>query len=142
MSQHASEILIVEDSPTDLELTITALRDAGLANRIQVARDGREALEVLDAAAANGLSHTFVLLDLKLPIVSGFEVLERIRAAPATLKLPVVVMTSSRLDPDIERAYRLGANSYVVKPVDFEQFSGVVRSIGLYWMLVNQAPSG
>ena len=142
MSEPAgAEILLVEDSPDDVELTIRALRKARIAASVRVARDGAEALEDLlgdEAALAKGLR--VVLLDLKLPRLGGFEVLERIRREEATRALPVVVLSSSREECDVRRAYELGANSYVVKPVEFERFSDAVGEVGSYWLLRNETP--
>mgnify|MGYP001767451747 CR=1 FL=1 len=142
MSEPAgAEILLVEDSPDDVELTIRALRKARIAASVRVARDGAEALEALlgdEAALAKGLR--VVLLDLKLPRLGGFEVLERIRREEATRALPVVVLSSSREECDVRRAYELGANSYVVKPVEFERFSDAVGEVGSYWLLRNETP--
>ena len=139
------EILIVEDNPNDLELALHALKHHHLANNIHVARDGAEALAfffgggVGGAAKLNGHAGV-VLLDLKLPKVDGLEVLKRLKADVRTRMIPVVVLTSSREERDIVESYRLGVNSYIVKPVDFEQFAESVRVLGLYWMLVNEAP--
>lgn len=136
------EILLVEDNPADLELALRALDRHKIANRIQVARDGAEALDYLfDGAGipiAPGLK--LVLLDLKLPKVGGMEVLRRIKHHPKTRTIPVVILTSSREDHDLEECYRLGANSYIVKPVNFEQFTEAVRQLGLYWLLLNTLP--
>lgn len=140
------EILLVEDSAEDAELTLRALKKHNLANRIHHAKDGVEALDFLFARG----SHTapsplrmlrVVLLDLKLPRVDGIEVLSQMRADPRTKLVPVVVLTSSREDPDISRCYALGVNSYIVKPVEFEEFIKVVSSLGLYWLLLNQPPT-
>jgi len=130
-------ILLVEDDPYDVEMTLRALRGCNLQNEIQVARDGVEALETLADPPA-GLR--LVLLDLKLPKVDGLEVLQRIREMPQTKRLPVVMLTSSRESPDIERAYALGVNSYIVKPVEFERFCKVVADLGFYWLLLNESP--
>jgi two-component system response regulator len=119
-------------------LTLRALRQHRLANRIEVARDGAEALAFLGAASAP--LPKVVLLDLKLPKVSGLEVLEAIRADDRTRTLPVVVLTSSREEPDVKRCYELGVNSYIVKPVDFDAFVKAVADVGLYWLLLNQPP--
>jgi CheY-like chemotaxis protein len=132
------EILLVEDNPEDLELALRALRQHKLANRIQVARDGAEALAFLESDHQH--LPKVVLLDLKLPKVSGIEVLEKIRANERLKVLPVVVLTSSRESPDVRRCYELGVNSYIVKPVDFDAFVKAVAEVGLYWMLLNQAP--
>ncbi len=139
------EILLVEDNPYDLELTMHALRQYQLANRIHVARDGVEALDFLfcrGAFAGRNIADTpkVVLLDLKLPLIDGIEVLRQIKANPNTQAIPVVVLTSSREEKDIVETYQLGVNSYIVKPVDFGQFTDAVRQIGLYWVLLNEPP--
>lgn len=139
------EILLVEDSPEDAELTLRALRKHNLANRIHHAKDGVEALDFLFARGRYAEQSTLrmlrvVLLDLKLPRMDGLEVLERMRTDPRTKVVPVVVLTSSREDPDVARSYSLGANSYIVKPIEFEEFVKVVSSLGLYWLLLNQPP--
>lgn len=144
-SDQAVEILLVEDNPNDVQLTLHALNRSRLTNRIQVVRDGAEALEFLFATGAyahreGSDSPKVVLLDLKLPRVDGMEVLREIRADPRTKTIPVVVLTSSREERDIAQTYGLGANSYIVKPVDFEQFTEAVRQLGLYWVLLNQRP--
>lgn len=135
----------MEDNATDAELTLRALRGHGLRNRFVVAKDGAEALDFLfvrgayaDRDIKNGPK--LVLLDLRLPKVDGIEVLRTIKADERTKKIPVVVLTSSRQEPDIERCYQLGANSYIVKPVDFEKFVAAVAEIGLYWLLLNEPP--
>jgi CheY-like chemotaxis protein len=139
------EILLVEDNPHDLELTMHALRQYQLANRIHVARDGVEALDFLFCRgpfAGRNIADTpkVVLLDLKLPLVDGMEVLRQIKANPDTQAIPIVVLTSSREERDIVETYQLGVNSYIVKPVDFGQFTDAVRQIGLYWVLLNEPP--
>jgi two-component system response regulator len=139
------EILLVEDNPSDVELALHALAKHHLANRIQVVRDGAEALEFVFctgayAQRANENSPRVILLDLKLPKVDGLEVLRQIKADERTRAIPVVVLTSSREEPDIAESYRLGVNSYIVKPVDFEQFTEAVRQLGLYWLLLNEPP--
>lgn len=141
------EILLVEDSDDDAELTIRALRKKRLANQLHRVRDGAEALEFLFstgdyAASRNGASSPrVVLLDLKLPKVDGLEVLRRLKADPRTQMIPVVVLTSSREDRDLIESYRLGVNSYIVKPVDFDKFLEAVEHLGLYWALLNERPS-
>ena len=141
------EILLVEDNPADEELTLHALRANRLANNIQVVRDGAEALEFIFATgryADRDVNHVprVVLLDLKLPLVDGLEVLRRIKGDERTRHIPVVVLTSSREERDIVESYRLGVNSYITKPVDFEQFTECVRNLGMYWLLLNQPPTG
>ncbi|MDH7489965.1 MAG: response regulator [Anaerolineae bacterium] len=145
MPQEPVEILLVEDNPDDVELTLRALRRYNITNRVQVARDGAEALDFLfcqgDYAARDCLDRPrVILLDLKLPKVDGLEVLRRIKSDPRTQTIPVVVLTSSREERDMAESYRLGVNSFIVKPVDFAQFTEAVRNIGLYWMLLNEAP--
>lgn len=137
------EILLVEDNPQDLELTTRALRKANLANRIHIARDGAEALDFLFCEGTHASrkiedAPKVVLLDLKLPKVDGLEVLQRVKADPRTASIPVVVLTSSREQKDVVESYRLKANSYIVKPVDFDRFVSAVRDLGMYWLLLNQ----
>jgi two-component system, response regulator len=144
MTENLVEILLVEDNPNDVALALHAFKKSNLTNRIQVVRDGAEALEFLFRTGqfegrSNGTPKV-VLLDLKLPKVDGLEVLQRLRANPATKQLPVVILTSSREERDIVESYNLGVNSYIVKPVDFEQFTEVVRQLGFYWALLNQPP--
>jgi two-component system response regulator len=141
----AVDILLVEDNPQDAELTIRALKKHNLANHLFTVEDGAEALDFVFCRgkyATRELSHSpkVVLLDLKLPKVSGLEVLRALKQDEKTRAIPVVVVTSSREDPDIKTAYALGANSYVVKPVDFDAFAESVSSLGMYWLLVNQPP--
>jgi two-component system, response regulator len=131
------EVLLVEDNPNDVELTLRALHKRNLANRVVVARDGVEALEVLTHAP---LPPKVVLLDLKLPRLSGLEVLKQLKSSERTKNIPVVVLTSSREEPDVAASYRLGVNSYIVKPVDFESFATAVVEVGLYWLLLNHPP--
>ena len=132
-------ILLVEDNPDDVELTLRALRKSDVRCQVDVAVDGVAALDYLLGPGQTPLP-AFVLLDLKLPKVSGHEVLERIRREPRTRLLPVVVLTSSRERADLERCYALGANSYVRKPVDFDAFMAAARQLGAYWLEVNEAP--
>lgn len=141
----AVEILLVEDNPQDTELTLRAFRRRRIANAIHVVEDGVEALDFLFCRGAYANRPGFelpkiVLLDVKLPKLGGLDVLREIRADARTHLIPVVMVTSSREDPDIKAAYALGANSYVVKPVDFEAFQEAVSTIGLYWLLLNQEP--
>jgi two-component system, response regulator len=142
---NAVDILIVEDNPNDAELTVRALRKKNLANQIFVVEDGEEALDFIfcrnkyaDRKAMR--APKVIFLDLKLPKVSGLEVLKEIKSNAETKLIPVVVTSSSREDPDIKAAYELGANSYVVKPVDFDSFIKSMHNTGLFWLLVNEAP--
>lgn len=140
-------ILLVEDNPDDVELTRRAFRKVNLRNQLQVARDGQEALDLLlGPPEGDGRERpplpTVVLLDLKLPKVGGLEVLRRIRADERTRFLPVVILTSSKEERDLVRGYELGANSYVRKPVAFDEFLDAVRQLGLYWLLLNERPRG
>jgi two-component system response regulator len=145
MTDRQVEILLVEDSSDDVELTLHALRKENLANHIHVARDGEDALEFL-FCSGNHSDRSFerpprlVLLDLKLPKVDGMEVLKRLKADTRTRTIPVVVLTSSKEERDLVKSYGLGANSYIQKPVDFDQFRETVKNVGLYWLLINQAP--
>ena len=143
--QHQVEILLVEDNPTDAELTLRAFKVRNFANQVFVARDGAEALVFFFGDGSHplrniGVVPKVVLLDLKLPKVDGLEVLRRLKADERTRTIPVVILTSSREEPDIAAAYRLGANSYIVKPVDFEAFARAVSEVGLYWLLLNEPP--
>jgi two-component system response regulator len=145
MAEDIIEILLVEDNPDDVELALHALKKHNLANRIEVVRDGAEALEFLFCTGAyehrsKESNPKVVLLDLKLPKVDGLEVLRRIKSDPRTKVIPVVMLTSSREERDVVESYKLGVNSYITKPVDFEQFSKVVQELGLYWLLINQPP--
>ena len=138
-------LLLIEDNPDDEELTLLALKESNVLNEIVVARDGVEALDYLfgtgtSAGRDTSLAPQLILLDLKLPKVGGLEVLERLRSDPRTQLIPVVVLTSSSEEEDIVASYRLGANSYVRKPVEFHRFADAVRQLGLYWLLINQAP--
>jgi two-component system response regulator len=135
-------ILLVEDNPDDVELTLRVLSTHHIANEVRVARDGVEALDMLFGTPGNPPERlpSVVLLDLKLPKLDGLEVLRRIRAEPTTTRLPVVIMTTSREERDIVASYELGANSYVQKPVGFEAFAEAVRFLGLYWLLLNVPP--
>lgn len=143
MTENAVEILLVEDNPNDLELTLHALKKNNLANRLQVARDGEEALDFIFATGAHtgrNINHQpkLILLDLKLPKVDGLDVLRRIKSDTNTKNIPIVIVTSSKEECDIVESYNLGVNSYIVKPVDFQQFTEAVQQVGLYWMLLNQ----
>jgi two-component system, response regulator len=137
----AIEILLVEDDDDDAELILRSLRHFRIANQVHRSSDGAAALEALLGEGSGRLEPRFVLLDLKLPLVDGFEVLARLRADPRTHDLPVVIMSSSRMPEDVERAYELGANSFVTKPLDFEEFTEAVRAVGVYWLMINQPPT-
>jgi two-component system, response regulator len=145
MSEAPVEILLVEDNPNDVELALRALQKNNLSNRIHVVRDGAEALDFIFSTgpyasrSVNAIPKV-ILLDLKLPKIDGLEVLKRIKADPRTCMIPVVVLTSSREESDIVASYQLGVNSYIVKPIDFQQFTEAVRQLGLYWLLLNQPP--
>lgn len=139
------DILLVEDNPQDAELAIRALRRRNIANPLHVVEDGAEALDFIFCRGAHGgrdfsRPPKVVLLDLKLPKMDGLEVLKAIKLDERTRAIPVVVVSSSRENPDIQAAYALGANSYVVKPVGFDAFLEVMSNLGLYWLLVNQPP--
>jgi len=140
------EILLVEDNPHDAELTLYALKKYNVANHIEVARDGAEALDHVFCTGDYARRRIedgpkVILLDLKLPKMDGLGVLKRVKADPRTRMTPVVVFSSSREESDIFDSYQLGVNSYIVKPVDFEQFTEAVHQLGLYWVLLNQAPT-
>ena len=139
------EILLVEDSQDDLDMTLRSLRKANFANRIEIARDGAEALEFIFCEGAHvgrKIENTpkMILLDLKLPKVDGMEVLKRIKGDPRTKAIPVVILTSSKEQRDVVESYHLGVNSYIVKPVNFEGFAAAIKELGMYWLLLNQAP--
>lgn len=137
------KILLVEDNPDDVALTMRALKSHNITNDVVVAQDGAQALDYLFGAKGNALGDVLpavVLLDLKLPKVNGLEVLQRIRAHESTRLLPVVILTSSDEERDVIQGYSLGANSYVRKPVDFVEFTEAAKQLGLYWLLMNRAP--
>jgi len=143
MENDKVEILLVEDNPNDVELTLHALNKSHLTNKIHVVRDGEEALDFFFGNAQSDPNRPIpgpkvVLLDLKLPKVDGMEVLRRLKNDPATKSIPVVVLTSSNEDKDIEKTYTLGVNSYIVKPVDFAKFVEAMRTLGMYWLMLNR----
>lgn len=144
---NSKSILLVEDNPDDEALSIRALRKNNILNEVIVARDGAEALDYLFGMGAHAgrdmsVMPEVILLDLKLPKVDGLEVLRKLRADERTELLPVVILTSSKEEQDLIASYKLGANSYIRKPVDFDQFSEAVRQLGLYWLLLNENPPG
>jgi len=145
MSYETVEILLVEDSRADAEMTLRTLKKRGIANHIEWVRNGVEALDYLYCRGAyaerTGGHPRLVLLDLKMPLMDGLQVLEHMKADPRTQTIPVVMMTSSRVEGDLLASYRLGANSYVVKPVDFDSFAEMVTEVGMYWMISNQTVS-
>ncbi len=143
MNKEKIEIVLIEDNPADVELTLNSLKKKNLANRVKVLTDGEEALDYLFNVCAPSGSEgcpLLILLDLKLPKVSGLEVLERIRSNERTKMIPVVVLTSSEEEKDRIKSYKLGVNSYIVKPVEFDSFAKVVSEIGFYWVLLNKPP--
>ena len=140
----AARILLAEDSAQDVELTLNALAEHNISNSVAVARDGAEALDYLYQRGAYARREegnpVLLLLDLKMPRVDGLEVLRTVKSDPRLRTIPVVILTSSREEPDVARAYELGVNSYIVKPVDLDQFMSAVSQAGLYWLLVNEIP--
>jgi len=139
------EILLVEDSTSDAEMTIAVLKKNNLANKLLHVKDGAAALDFIFGEAEHAGRNIedqpkVILLDLKMPKVSGIEVLEKIRSDQRTRTIPIVILTSSKEDPDIKKCYELGANGYVVKPVEFEEFQKAISNLGLFWMIVNQQP--
>jgi two-component system, response regulator len=144
-SQDTVEILLVEDDPDDVELALHALRSERVGNQVHVVRDGEEALDFLLCRNAYGQRNPtsppkVILLDLKLPKVDGLEVLRQVKNNPSTKAVPVVILTSSKQEEDMVRGYHLGVNSYIQKPVDFDQFRAMIKQLGYYWLVVNQPP--
>lgn len=139
------EILLIEDNPYDVELTLRAFKQYNIANNIHTVRDGAEALEFIFCTGAYAQRDfsvpKLILLDLKLPKVDGVEVLQKIKADPRTQLIPVVALTTSNAERDVQECYRLGINSYIVKPLDFKQFAEAIRQVGLYWLILNRLPS-
>ena len=140
------EILLVEDNPRDAELTLHALRENNVINHVEMVADGAEALDFIFCKG----NYTYrspdnipklILLDLKLPKIDGLEVLQTLKSDPKTKKIPIVVLTSSSEERDVVESYKLGVNSYIVKPIDFQQFTNAVRQLGLYWILYNKTPN-
>jgi CheY-like chemotaxis protein len=145
MPGHDVSVLLVEDNASDAELTLHSLEQDGLARRIHVARDGEEALDFLFcrgrfADRSFSAPPTLVLMDLKLPKIDGLEVLRQVKTDPRTRPIPVVMLTSSKIDRDVVRSYRVGVNSYIQKPVEFREFRDAVRQVGFYWLGRNQPP--
>jgi two-component system response regulator len=146
MADQRADILLVEDNPNDIKLTLHAFKSANLANSVHVARDGVEALEFIFGAALNTdeaipEKPKLILLDLKLPKLDGHEVLKRLKDDQRTCGIPVVMLTSSSEEKDVMQTYQVGANSYIIKPVDFEQFTEAIRDIGKYWLVINHPQS-
>lgn len=145
MGEAKVEILLVEDNPDDVELAVHALRKEHLANHLEIARDGEEALDFIFCRgphSGRSFNHQpkLILLDLKLPKVDGLEVLREIKNDPRTKMIPVVILTASREERDLVNGYQLGVNAYIQKPVDFEKFREMVKQVGLFWLVVNQPP--
>ena len=144
MNQETTDILLVEDNPNDALLAIRSLKDSKLANAIVHLKDGQEAIDYLlrqgPFSGRKGLLPKVILLDLKLPKVNGLEVLKVLRSNKETKIVPIVILTSSQVESDLIESYQLGANSYIVKPVDFENFSKSIREVGLYWLILNKPP--
>ncbi len=145
MMDQSVDVLLVEDNPDDVDLAMFAFKKSNFSNRVHVVRDGAEALEYIFSTGAyagrkNEQAPRLILLDLKLPKVDGLEVLRQVKSNPHTKNTPVVMMTSSREENDLVASYSLGVNSYIVKPVDFQQFVEAARTLGLYWLLLNEPP--
>jgi two-component system response regulator len=147
MNHNSVEVLLIEDNQNDAELTIRELKKHNMANKLVHVKDGEEALDFIFAtgkfAGIRDIAYPpkVILLDIQMPKVNGIEVLQKIKSDPQTRTTPVVMLTSSKEDPDIQKCYDLGANSYIVKPVNFEGFAEAIRNLGFYWLLLNQPPS-
>jgi two-component system, response regulator len=147
MNPNSVEILLVEDNITDAELTIRELKKHNMANNLVHVKNGEEALDFVFAtgkyASTREIQYTpkVILLDIQMPKVNGLEVLQKIKTDPKTRAIPIVILTSSKESPDIQKAYDLGANSYIVKPVNFEGFAQAIKNLGFYWLLINQPPT-
>jgi two-component system, response regulator len=147
MNPNSVEILLVEDNVTDAELTIRELKKHNMANNLVHVKNGEEAIDFVFAtgkyASTREIQYTpkVILLDIQMPKVNGLEVLQKIKADPKTRAIPIVILTSSKESPDIQKAYDLGANSYIVKPVNFEGFAQAIKNLGFYWLLINQPPT-
>jgi two-component system response regulator len=147
MSQNSVEILLVEDNSADAQLTIRELKKHNMANNLVHVKNGAEAIAFVFATGEYAVSRNInnlpkvILLDIQMPKVNGLEVLEKVKTDPRTKMIPVVILTSSKESPDIKKCYALGANSYIVKPVNFESFAESIRSLGFYWLLLNQPPT-
>ncbi len=147
MNENSIEVLLVEDNTTDAELTIRELKKHNMANNLVHVKNGQDALDFIFAEGKyvnlREVQHTpkVILLDIQMPKVNGIEVLEKIKSDPRTRTIPVVILTSSKENPDIQKCYTLGANSYIVKPVNFERFAEAIKNLGLYWLLLNQPPA-
>lgn len=144
MNPETTDVLLVEDNPNDALLAIRSLKESKLANEIVHLKDGQQAIDYLlrqdQYRGRKGLLPKVILLDLKLPKVNGLEVLKALRANPETKLVPIVILTSSQIESDLIESYKLGANSYIVKPVEFENFSKSIREVGLYWLILNKPP--
>lgn len=147
MKKNKVELLLVEDNPNDAELTIRHLKQNNMANSLFHVRDGEEALQfIFSTGKFEGHGNLMqqpkiILLDIQMPKISGIEVLQKIKGDPRTQPIPVVILTSSKEDPDIQKCYALGANSYIVKPVNFESFAEAIKNLGFYWLLLNHPPA-
>jgi CheY-like chemotaxis protein len=146
MNQNSVEVLLVEDNMTDAEITIRSLKKYNMANNLVHVKNGKEAVDFIFATgkyeSTRNISHPpkVILLDIQMPKMNGMEVLKKVKDDPLTRSIPVVILTSSKEHPDIQKCYNLGANSYIVKPVNFESFAEAIKNLGFYWLLMNQPP--